>query len=113
MTITWSLVAKIMSAQTDRDCHEGCGCERAPAPAERACAQVRDRHYSWAHQALGLWRQVAGALLAPVDSASAHTESIAFTKIHPRLMKRGVELLGLSIDSDHGHIAWVRHIETS
>lgn len=32
MTITWSLVAKIMSAQTDRDCHEGCGCERAHLP---------------------------------------------------------------------------------
>lgn len=39
------------------------------------------------------------------------TEFIAFTEIYPELQKRGVELLGLSIDSVYAHIAWVRNIE--
>ena len=39
------------------------------------------------------------------------TEFIAFTEIHPELQKRGVELVGLSVDSVSSHIAWVRNIE--
>jgi peroxiredoxin (alkyl hydroperoxide reductase subunit C) len=39
------------------------------------------------------------------------TEFIAFAEIAPELKKRGVELLGLSIDSTYSHIAWVRNIE--
>lgn len=39
------------------------------------------------------------------------TEFIEFTKIFPDLQKRGVELLGLSIDSIFSHIAWVRNIK--
>jgi len=39
------------------------------------------------------------------------TEFIAFAEIYPELQKRGVELLGLSIDSVYSHIAWVRNIE--
>jgi len=39
------------------------------------------------------------------------TEFIAFTEIYPELQKRGVELLGLSIDSVYSHIAWTRNIE--
>lgn len=39
------------------------------------------------------------------------TEFIAFADIYPELQKRGVELLGLSIDSVFAHIAWVRNIE--
>jgi len=39
------------------------------------------------------------------------TEFIAFTEIYPDLQKRGVELLGLSIDSVSSHIAWARNIE--
>jgi len=39
------------------------------------------------------------------------TEFVGFTEIHPELKKRGVELLGLSIDSVYAHIAWVRNIE--
>ena len=39
------------------------------------------------------------------------TEFVAFTEIYPELQKRGVELLGLSIDSVYAHIAWVRNIE--
>lgn len=39
------------------------------------------------------------------------TEFIAFAQIYPELQKRGVELLGLSIDSVYAHIAWVRNIE--
>ncbi|MFW6150660.1 MAG: peroxiredoxin [Chloroflexota bacterium] len=39
------------------------------------------------------------------------TEFIAFAEIYPELQKRGVELLGLSVDSTSSHIAWVRNIE--
>jgi peroxiredoxin (alkyl hydroperoxide reductase subunit C) len=39
------------------------------------------------------------------------TEFIAFAKIYPELQKRGVELLGLSVDSVSSHIAWVRNVE--
>jgi peroxiredoxin (alkyl hydroperoxide reductase subunit C) len=39
------------------------------------------------------------------------TEFVGFTEIHPQLRERGVELLGLSIDSVYAHIAWVRNIE--
>ncbi|CUA79131.1 peroxiredoxin [Anoxybacillus suryakundensis] len=39
------------------------------------------------------------------------TEFMAFQAIYPELKKLNVELLGLSIDSVHSHIAWVRNIE--
>ncbi|HET8978792.1 MAG TPA: peroxiredoxin [Solirubrobacteraceae bacterium] len=39
------------------------------------------------------------------------TEFVAFAKIAGTLRERGVELLGLSIDSIYAHIAWVRNIE--
>ncbi|MBN1857304.1 MAG: peroxiredoxin [Dehalococcoidia bacterium] len=39
------------------------------------------------------------------------TEFMAFAQIHPELQKRGVELLGLSVDSITSHIAWARNIE--
>ena len=39
------------------------------------------------------------------------TEFIAFSEIYPDLQKRGVELLGLSVDSTSSHIAWVRNVE--
>jgi len=39
------------------------------------------------------------------------TEFMAFAEIFPELQKRGVELLGLSVDSITAHIAWVRNIE--
>lgn len=39
------------------------------------------------------------------------TEFIGFQKIYPELKKMNTELLGLSIDSVHSHIAWVRNIE--
>lgn len=39
------------------------------------------------------------------------TEFLAFAEIYPELQRRGVELLGLSIDSVYSHIAWVRSIE--
>jgi len=39
------------------------------------------------------------------------TEFVAFTGIYPELQKRGVDLIGLSIDSNFSHIAWVRNIE--
>jgi len=39
------------------------------------------------------------------------TEFIAFAKLEPEFNKRNAELLGLSIDSHHSHIAWVRNIK--
>ncbi len=39
------------------------------------------------------------------------TEFMGFAEIHGELQKRGVELLGLSIDSVYSHIAWMRNIE--
>lgn len=39
------------------------------------------------------------------------TEFIAFAKMEPEFKKRNAELLGLSIDSLHAHIAWVRNIK--
>ena len=39
------------------------------------------------------------------------TEFIAFAEIHDELRKRNTELLGLSVDSNTSHIAWVRNIE--
>lgn len=39
------------------------------------------------------------------------TEFIGFQKISPQLKELNTELLGLSIDSVHSHIAWVRNIE--
>jgi len=39
------------------------------------------------------------------------TEFMAFAEIQPELSKRGVELLGLSVDGLASHIAWVRNIE--
>lgn len=39
------------------------------------------------------------------------TEFVAFTEIAPELRRRGVELLGLSIDSLFSHLAWIRNIK--
>jgi peroxiredoxin (alkyl hydroperoxide reductase subunit C) len=39
------------------------------------------------------------------------TEFIAFAKAAPEFTKRNCELLGLSIDSTHSHIAWMRNIK--
>ena len=39
------------------------------------------------------------------------TEFIAFAKAAPDFAKLGAELLGLSIDSTHSHIAWMRNIK--
>jgi len=39
------------------------------------------------------------------------TEFVAFAEIHDELVKRNVQLIGLSIDSVFSHIAWVRKIK--
>jgi len=39
------------------------------------------------------------------------TEFLAFAEIAPQLKQRGVELIGLSIDSVYAHIAWVKNIK--
>ena len=38
------------------------------------------------------------------------TEFMAFSRLEPEFSRRGVQLLGLSIDSIHAHLAWVRDI---
>ncbi|MGM0593734.1 MAG: peroxiredoxin [Pseudomonadota bacterium] len=39
------------------------------------------------------------------------TEFMAFAKAHEQFQAIGAELLGLSIDSQHSHVAWVRNIK--
>ena len=39
------------------------------------------------------------------------TEFLAFAKSHSRFQKLGCELLGLSIDSNYSHLAWIRNIK--
>ena len=39
------------------------------------------------------------------------TEFIAFARAHERFQQRNCDLLGLSIDSNFAHIAWVRNIK--
>lgn len=39
------------------------------------------------------------------------TEFMAFAKAHPEFQEMNTELLGLSIDSNFAHIAWVRNIK--
>lgn len=39
------------------------------------------------------------------------TEFMAFAKLHDQFQARNCELLGLSIDSNYAHIAWVRNIK--
>ncbi len=39
------------------------------------------------------------------------TEFVGFSEVYPELKKKGVQLLGLSIDSVFSHIAWTRNIE--
>lgn len=39
------------------------------------------------------------------------TEFMAFARLHPEFKKLNCELLGLSIDSNFAHLAWVRNIK--
>ena len=39
------------------------------------------------------------------------TEFVAFSKLNPEFEKRNAQLIGLSIDSNYSHIAWMRSIE--
>jgi peroxiredoxin (alkyl hydroperoxide reductase subunit C) len=39
------------------------------------------------------------------------TEFMAFAKAHPEFQRHNCDLLGLSIDSNYAHIAWVRNIK--
>ncbi|MGQ9538087.1 MAG: peroxiredoxin [Candidatus Bathycorpusculaceae bacterium] len=39
------------------------------------------------------------------------TEFVAFAQINPELVKRNVQLIGLSIDSVYSHITWIRTIK--
>jgi peroxiredoxin (alkyl hydroperoxide reductase subunit C) len=78
----------------------------APAPSFTADTthgpvSLEDFHGSW----LILFSHPAD--FTPVCT----TEFIAFAGIADALRERGVELLGLSIDSTYSHIAWVRNIE--
>jgi len=39
------------------------------------------------------------------------TEFMAFARLHPEFQKVNCDLLGLSIDSNYAHLAWVRNIK--
>lgn len=39
------------------------------------------------------------------------TELVAFAQVNDRFRTRGVKLLGLSVDSVHAHLAWIRNIQ--
>ncbi len=39
------------------------------------------------------------------------TELVAFARQHDRFRQRNVKLIGLSVDSVHAHLAWVRNIQ--
>jgi peroxiredoxin (alkyl hydroperoxide reductase subunit C) len=41
------------------------------------------------------------------------TEFMAFARNHDRFLELGCDLLGLSVDSTHSHIAWVRNIKAN
>jgi peroxiredoxin (alkyl hydroperoxide reductase subunit C) len=41
------------------------------------------------------------------------TEFMAFSQLAPEFEARGVQLIGLSIDSVHSHLAWVQDIENN
>jgi len=48
---------------------------------------------------------------AAADLTVTATEFMAFAKTHPEFKKLNCELLGLSIDSNYAHVAWVRNIK--
>ncbi|MGD9851625.1 MAG: peroxiredoxin [Nitrospirales bacterium] len=39
------------------------------------------------------------------------TELVAFAQSHEQFRRRGIKLIGLSVDSIHAHLAWVRNIQ--
>lgn len=39
------------------------------------------------------------------------TELVAFANLHDQFRQRGVKLIGLSVDSIHAHLAWLRNIQ--
>jgi len=78
--------------------------ERAPefdAPTTHGKKSLKDYEGKW----LVLFSHPAD--FTPVCT----TEFIAFAQAHPEFKAIGCELLGLSIDSQHSHIAWARNIE--
>jgi len=44
-------------------------------------------------------------------SPTATSELISFTQLHPEFEKRNVQLLGISIDSNPAHLAWLYNIQ--
>ena len=114
-------MCKDCGCDCDCECEGGCDCgcecggstkpvgmprlnEPAPAfeaPTTQGMLRLSDYEGSW----LILFSHPAD--FTPVCT----TEFIGFAEINPELQKRGVELLGLSIDSVFAHIAWIRNIE--
>jgi len=95
------------------DCHEGCDCERAHLPLLNELAPDFEANTTHGLLKLSSFRGKWVILFShPADfTPVCTTEFIAFTEIYPQLQDRGVELIGLSIDSNYSHIAWVRNIE--
>jgi len=104
-----------MSSHENCDCHEGCDCERAHLPLLNEPAPDFEATTTHGKIKLSDYRGKWLILFShPADfTPVCTTEFVAFTGIYPQLQERGVELLGLSIDSNYSHIAWVRNIEAN
>ena len=92
----------------DCECHKQAGMPRLNEPAPEFEAQTT-------HGKLRLsdFKDLWLVLFShPADfTPVCTTELIGFAELYPEFQKRGVELLGLSIESIYAHIAWVRSIE--
>ncbi len=104
-----------MSHHEQCDCHEGCQCERAHLPLLNEPAPEFEATTTHGKVKLADYRGKWLILFShPADfTPVCTTEFVAFAGIYPQLQERGVELLGLSIDSNYSHIAWVRNIEAN
>ena len=96
----------------DCDCHEPAAAARIPligelAPAFEAVTTQGQIHFPRDYE--GRWVILFShpADFTPVCT----TEFIAFAKRQDDFKAKGVELLGLSIDSYYSHVAWVRNIK--
>ena len=97
-------------------CECECGCDRQrPAGVPRLNELAPEFEAQTTHGVLHLsdFKDLWLVLFShPADfTPVCTTELVSFAELYPEFQKRGVELLGLSIESISAHIAWVRSIE--
>ncbi len=97
----------------DHDCDFECECGGFSLPTLGGVAPDFEIETTHGHVRLSDYKGRWVILFShPADfTPVCTTEFIAFTEIYDELQKRNVDLLGLSVDSVHSHIAWVRNIE--